>query len=151
VLIVTGFIGGCTSSTACSVKVFRYLILLEAIRTQLRRLTSPSMILPVRYDGRRVGEDVVNSVIVFFTMFVLTYGVLVVALSFTGLSARTALTAAWTAIANVGPAFGPEVGTTGAFNAFPDTALWLMTAGMMLGRLELLSVYVLFTARFWAR
>ena len=151
VMIVVGFIGGCTSSTACSVKVFRYLILLEAIRTQLRRLTSPNLILPVRYDGRRVGEDVVNSVIVFFTMFVLTYGVLVVALSMTGLSARTALTAAWTAIANVGPAFGAEVGPTGAFNRFPDAALWVMTVGMMLGRLELLSVYVLFTVRFWAR
>ncbi len=151
VIIVAGFIGGCTSSTGCSVKVFRYLILFAAIRTQLRRLTSPSAILPVRYDGRPVAEDVVNSVIVFFTMFVLTYGVLVVGLSMTGLSARTALTAAWTAIANVGPAYGPEVGPTGAFERFPDSALWLMTAGMMLGRLELLSVYVLFTARFWAR
>jgi trk system potassium uptake protein TrkH len=151
VIIIVGFIGGCTSSTACSVKVFRYLILFEAIRTQLRRLTSPNMILPVRYDGRTVGEDVVNSVIVFFTMFVLTYGVLVVGLSLTGLSARTALTAAWTAIANVGPAFGPEIGPTGAFDAFPDSALWMMTVGMMLGRLELLSVYVLFTVRFWAR
>ncbi|MFN6976977.1 MAG: TrkH family potassium uptake protein, partial [Gemmobacter sp.] len=142
VAIVAGFIGGCTSSTSCSVKVFRYLILFEAIRTQLRRLTSPNMILPVRYDGRTVGEDVVNSVILFFTMFVLTYGVLAVGLSMTGLSARAALTAAWTAIANVGPAYGREVGDTGAFDAFPDSAIWMMTIGMMLGRLELLSVYV---------
>jgi trk system potassium uptake protein TrkH len=151
VAIAVGFIGGCTSSTACSVKVFRYLIVIEAIRTQLRRLISPNMILAVRYDGRTVGEDVINSVIAFFTMFVLSYGVLVVGLSMTGLSARSALTAAWTAIANIGPAYGPEVDAAGAFDDFPDSALWMMTFGMMVGRLELLSVYVLFTARFWAR
>jgi trk system potassium uptake protein len=149
VLIVVGLIGGCTSSTGCSVKVFRYLILFEAIRVQIRRLHSPSAVIDLRYEGRKVGDDVINSVIVFFTMFILSFGVLVVALSLTGLSSRTAITAGWTAIANVGPVFGPEVGPTGAVNGFPASAKWLMIAGMIVGRLELLSVYVLFTLRFW--
>jgi trk system potassium uptake protein TrkH len=151
ILITVGFIGGCTASTGCSVKVFRYLVMFEAIRAQIVRLLSPNAIRPVRLEGRPVPPDVVTSVIVFFTLFVLTYGVLAVALSMTGLHMRTALTAAWTAIANIGPAFGPEVGPTGAMDAFPATAKWLMIVGMLLGRLELLSVFVLFTPRFWMR
>tara|TARA_R110002096_G_scaffold33400_2_gene96577 strand:- start:11147 stop:12601 length:1455 start_codon:yes stop_codon:yes gene_type:complete len=149
VLIAVGLIGGCTSSTGCSVKVFRYLILLEAIKVQIRRLRSPSGVIDVRYEGRRVGSDVINSVIVFFTMFILTFGVAAVALSLTGLETKTAFTSAWTAVANVGPAFGPEVGPTGAVDGFPATARWIMIVGMLVGRLELLSVYVLFLRHFW--
>jgi trk system potassium uptake protein len=149
VLIAVGLIGGCTSSTGCSVKVFRYLILFEAVKVQIARLTNPSAMVAVRYDGRRVDQEVIDSVIVFFTLFILTFGVTAVLLSLTGLQTRTAVTAAWTAVANVGPVFGPEVGPTGAINGFPDLAKWLMIAAMILGRLELLSVYVLFIARFW--
>ncbi|MFT4149665.1 MAG: TrkH family potassium uptake protein [Paracoccaceae bacterium] len=149
ILIITGLIGGCTSSTGCSVKVFRYLILFEAIRVQIRRLQNPSSVVIPRYQGRTVDDDVLNSVIVFFTMFILTLGVLTVGLSMTGLSTKSAITAAWTAIANVGVVFGPEVGSSGAVHAFPASAKWLMIAGMLVGRLELLSVYVLLMPRFW--
>ncbi|MFN7223150.1 MAG: TrkH family potassium uptake protein [Paracoccaceae bacterium] len=149
VLIIVGLIGGCTSSTGCSVKVFRYLILFEAIKVQIKRLHNPSSVNPLRYDGRTVTQDVVDSVIVFFTLFILTFGVLSVALSLTGLEFKTAITGAWTSIANVGPVFGREVASTGAVHAFPESAKWLMMAGMLVGRLELLSVYVLFMRRFW--
>jgi trk system potassium uptake protein len=149
VLIIVGLIGGCTSSTGCSVKVFRYLILFEAIKVQIKRLHNPSSVNPLRYDGRPVGQDVLDSVIVFFTLFILSFGLLSVALSLTGLDFKTAVTAAWTSIANVGPVFGREVGSTGAVNQFPESAKWLMMAGMLVGRLELLSVYVLFMRRFW--
>ncbi len=85
----------------------------------------------------------------FFTMFILSFGVLIVALALTGLHPRTALTAAWTAIANIGPAWGPEITANGSVADFPATAKWLMIWGMFIGRLELLSVYVLFLPRFW--
>ncbi|MCL7465137.1 TrkH family potassium uptake protein [Phaeovulum sp. NW3] len=149
VLIVVGLIGGCTASTGCSVKVFRYLILFEAVKAQIRRLHSPHRVEPVRYDGRPVDDEVVNSVIAFFSFFILTFGLLIVGLSLTGLNPKTAMTAAWTAIANVGPAWGPEVSGNGAVNAFPTSAKWLMILGMFLGRLELLSVFVLLLPRFW--
>ena len=151
VLLIVGFIGGCTSSTGCSVKVFRYQVMFQAIGTQLRRLSAPSAVLKVRLDGRNVGDDVITSVIAFFALFVLTFGVLAVGLAMTGLTTKTALTAAWTAIANIGPAFGPEVGPTGAMDGFPTAAKWLMIGGMLIGRLELMSVFVLFTVRFWLR
>lgn len=149
VLVVAGLIGGCTSSTSCSIKVFRFLILIEAMKVQIRRLQNPNAIIFLDYEGRRVGEDVISSVILFFTMFILSFGILTVALSLTGLQTITAVTAAWTSIANVGPAFGPEVGATGAVHGFPDSAKWLMLAGMLVGRLELLAVYVMFMPRFW--
>lgn len=149
VLIVVGMIGGCTSSTGCSVKVFRYLILIEAIKVQMRRIHSPNRVVPVRLGGRPVGDDVMNSVIVLFTVFILTFGLTAVALSMTGLQTQTAITAAWTAVFNIGPAFGPGVGPTGALDAFPTPAKWLMIFAMLLGRLELLAVFVLFLPRFW--
>lgn len=149
ILFITGLIGGCTSSTGCSVKVFRYLILFEAVKLQLRRLYEPNAVNALRYDGRAVGDDVLNAVISFFTLFMLTFGLLAVALGLAGLELKTAVTAAWTAIANVGPAFGPEVHPTGALLAFPDAAKWIMILGMLIGRLELMAVYVILMPRFW--
>lgn len=149
ILFLVGLIGGCTSSTGCSVKVFRWLILWEAVKVQLRRIRQPDAVNTLRYEGRSVDGDVVDAVIFFFAAFVLTFGLLAVALALAGLSFGTAITAAWTAIANVGPAYGPEVHPTGALLAFPDAAKTVMIVGMLLGRLELLAVYVLFLRRFW--
>jgi trk system potassium uptake protein len=149
ILIVAGFIGACTASTGCAIKVFRFLVLFEAIKAQLRQLIHPSRVIPIHLDGRRVGEDVIASVIVMFIAFVLGFGVLMVGLSLTGLETRTAITAAWTAIGNIGPAFGPEVGATGSVDGFPPLAKALMIAGMLLGRLEMVAVLVLFLPRFW--
>lgn len=149
VLFLVGLIGACTASTGCSVKVFRYMILIDAIRQQLRAIHSPSGVFRPHYDGRPIAPEILHSVIAFFTLFMLTFGVLAVLLALTGLHFSTAVTAAWTSIANIGPAFGPEVGPYGAMDGFPVLAKWLMIAGMLLGRLELLAVLVLFTARFW--
>lgn len=149
VLMAVGLIGGCTSSTGCSIKVFRFLILFEAVKVQVSRLVNPSAVVSVRYDGRRVDREVIDSVIVFFTLFILTFGMMAVALSLTGLSTRAALTGAWTSVANVGPVFGPEVAPSGAVGGFPVMAKWLMIVGMIMGRLELLAVYVLFLRSFW--
>ena len=149
VLIICGLIGGCTGSTGCSVKVFRYLVLLQAVRAQLRRMHSPHRVYALRYEGRPLSQDVVDSVMAFFTLFVLTFGLLIVGLSLTGLHPRTALTGAWTAIANIGPVWGPEITANGSIAQFPDSAKWMMILGMFLGRLELVSVLVLLLPRFW--
>ena len=149
VVLVAGLVGACTASTGCSLKVFRYLVLLEAIKTQLRRIHSPNRVIPVRLGGRPLSEDVINSVIALFALFLFSFGVTAVLLSLAGLEMRTAITAAWTAICNVGPAYGPEVGASGAVDGFPTPAKWIMIAAMLLGRLELISVLVLLLPRFW--
>ncbi|MGI1662757.1 TrkH family potassium uptake protein [Palleronia sp. KMU-117] len=149
ILLLVGAIGGCTASTGCSIKVFRYLVLFEAIKSQIRQMYSPNMVTIPTLEGRRIEPDVINSVILLFSLFILSFGTLSVLLAMTGLEMRTAITASWTSVFNIGPAFGPEVGPTGAMNAFPDSAKWLMSFGMLIGRLEMVSVLVIFTARFW--
>ncbi|WBU65392.1 TrkH family potassium uptake protein [Paracoccus aerodenitrificans] len=149
VLFCVGLIGGCTGSTGCSVKIFRYQVLFQAVRAQIRRMQSPHRLYPLRLAGKRLDQDVVDSVMTFFTMFILTLGLLIVGLSLIGLHPKTALTAAWTAVANIGPVWGPEITSNGSIEQFPDAAKWLMSFGMYLGRLELISVLVLLLPRFW--
>ncbi|CTQ50172.1 TrkH family potassium uptake protein [Jannaschia donghaensis] len=145
-----GLIGGCAGSTSCSVKIFRYQILFAAVKAQLRRIHSPHGIFRPRYDGRTVSEDVLSSVMAFFVLFIVTLGVFSVALAMTGLDLITSISGAATAVANVGPGLGPIIGPAGNFGPLPDTAKWLLAAAMLIGRLELVVVYVLFTRRFWA-
>lgn len=149
IIFIVGLIGGCTASTGCSVKVFRYLVLKEALWAEFRRLLRPSIVTAPRLDGRPIDRDVIDSVMAFTVLFFLTLGVTAVLLSLTGLTTQTAITAAWTSVANIGPAFGPEVMASGSMEAFPLAAKWIMIAAMTLGRLELLAVFVLFSARFW--
>ncbi|MEM9870972.1 MAG: TrkH family potassium uptake protein [Pseudomonadota bacterium] len=149
VLFFTGLIGGCAGSTACSIKVFRYQLLFASIRAQLQKTRSPHGIFTPRYAGRPVGEDVLNSVMSFFMFFVVTLGVLAVALAMTGLDFVTSVSGAATALANIGPGFGDQIGPAGNFADLNDTAKWLLSAGMLIGRLELMAVYVIFTVGFW--
>ena len=141
--------GGCAGSTTCSVKVFRYQIVVIAIATQIRRIHSPHGVFLPKYQGQTLTEDVVSSVTAFMTMFFVSLGILSVLLSATGLDFVTAVSGAATAIANVGPGLGDIIGPAGNFSTLNDPAKWLLTFGMLLGRLELLVVFVLFTSRFW--
>lgn len=149
VLFFAGLIGGCAGSTACSIKVFRYQLLFASIKAQLQKTRSPHGVFTPRYAGRPVGEDVLNSVMSFFMFFTVTLGLLSVALAMTGLDFVTSLSGAATALANVGPGFGDQIGPSGNFAGLNDTAKWLLAAAMLIGRLEVMAVYVMFTVGFW--
>ncbi|SPH17109.1 Trk system potassium uptake protein TrkI [Defluviimonas aquaemixtae] len=144
-----GLIGGCAGSTCCSVKIFRYQLLIASVSAQIRRIHSPNGIFTPRYDGRPVSEDVMSSVMAFLGLFVVSLGIIAVSLGLTGLDFVTSLSGAATAIANIGPGLGEIIGPAGNFAALNDTAKWILTAAMLLGRLELLVVLVLFLPRFW--
>jgi trk system potassium uptake protein len=146
---VLGLIGGCSASTACSVKIFRYQVLLSAIAAEVNHLHSPNRVFTPRYQGRPLNEATMNSVIAFFMFFFLTLGLLAVTLVLLGLEPVTAISGAATALGNIGPGLGPEIGPAGNFAGLSDAAKWVLAFGMLLGRLELLSVLVLFTAAFW--
>ena len=149
VFFFIGLIGGCAGSTACSIKVFRYQLLFASIWVQLRKVRSPHGVFLPRYEGRPVSDEVLNSVISFFVFFVVTLGVLSVALGMTGLDLTTSVSGAAAALANIGPGLGPEIGPSGNFGGLNDTAKWMLAIGMLLGRLELLAVYAIFTVSFW--
>ncbi|MEM7520763.1 MAG: TrkH family potassium uptake protein [Pseudomonadota bacterium] len=144
-----GLIGGCAGSTSCSIKVFRYQLLFASIRAQLLRIRSPHGVFTPRYDGRPVGPDVLSSVQTFFMFFLVTLGLVAVALSMTGLDFVTSVSGAAAALANIGPGLGEIIGPAGNFGSLNDTAKWILAGAMLLGRLELLAVYVILTIQFW--
>lgn len=144
-----GLIGGCAGSTACSIKVFRYQLLFSSIKAQISAIHSPHGVFAPRYAGRRVDDDVLSSVMGFFVFFVVTMGVVSVLLGMTGLDFTTSVSGAATALANIGPGLGDIIGPAGNFAELSDMAKWILIATMLIGRLELLAVYVLFTVQFW--
>ncbi|RYH10204.1 TrkH family potassium uptake protein [Tropicimonas sp. IMCC6043] len=149
VVFAMALVGGCTGSTACSVKIFRWLVLWKSVRSMIVRLHTPDRVAEPRLAGRPLERDVIDSVIAFFTLFILTLGLASAGLALTGLTFETSVTAAWTSVANVGPAYGAGLSPSGSMESFPDSAKWIMIFCMLAGRLEILSLYVLFTRRFW--
>lgn len=149
VLFFAGLIGGCAGSTACSIKVFRYQLLIASILAQIRRIHSPHGIFTPRYGGKPITEDVLSSVMAFFVMFTVSLGILSVLLALTGLDFITSVSGAATALGNIGPGLGDEIGPAGNFAGLNDTAKWILSAAMLIGRLELMVVFALFTVRFW--
>ena len=148
---IIGMIGGCAGSTSCSVKVFRYQVLGAAVRAQIRLIQNPSGVFRARYDGRPISDDILSSVMAFFLLFFLTLGLLTLGLSLVGLDLLTSLSGAAATLGNIGPGLGDRIGPSGNYADLPQTAKWLLTLGMFLGRLELLSVFVLLMPRFWQR
>lgn len=143
------FIGGCAGSTTCGIKVFRIQVLYAAARSQVHHLMQPNGVFIPYYNRQPISDEVIMSVLGFFFMWFFSFCLLALGLGFLGLDFLTAFSSAATAIANVGPGLGPIVGPTGNFSSLPDAAKWLLSAGMLLGRLELFTVIVLFTRSFW--
>ncbi len=143
------FVGGCAGSTTCGIKVFRFQVLYAAARTQIHHLLHPHGVFIPYFNRRPISEEIIISVLSFFFMWFFMFTLLAVGLGFLGLDFITAFSSAATAIANVGPALGPVAGPSGTFQSFPDEAKWLMSGGMLLGRLELFTVIVLLSRNFW--
>ena len=142
-------VGGCTGSTAGGAKAMRWLILTRSVVAQLRSIRSPSRIVVIRYEGHRIEDDVRHGVVTFFSFYVVTFAVLAVVLALLGLDFDTATSGAMTALANVGPGVGSIIGPAGNFAPLSDAAKMVLSLGMYLGRLEMVTVLVLLTPVFW--
>jgi trk system potassium uptake protein TrkH len=143
------FVGGCAGSTTCGIKIFRFQILYAAARMQFYNLAQPHGVYIPYYNRRPIPEEVISSVMSFFFVFFATYIGLAIILGLLGLDFLTSVSAAASAISNVGPGLGPIVGPEGNYANLPTTAKWVLSMGMLLGRLELFTVMVLFTRSFW--
>ncbi|MFZ5609983.1 MAG: TrkH family potassium uptake protein [Pseudomonadota bacterium] len=143
------FIGGCAGSTSCGIKIFRFQVMFSALAKVLRQVLRPHGVFIAAFNGKPIPESALASVLGFFVLFLVSFIGLAVALAATGLDAETALSGAGTALANVGPGLGGTIGPAGNFKPLPDSAKWLLSGGMLLGRLELFTVLVLLTPRFW--
>ncbi|WP_028241020.1 TrkH family potassium uptake protein [Stutzerimonas azotifigens] len=143
------FIGGCSGSTSGGLKVFRFQVAYSLLRAYLQQLVHPRAVIKQQYNGHNLDEEIVRSILTFSFFFTITIGVLALSLALLGLDPITALTGAATAVCNVGPGLGPVIGPAGTFATLPDAAKWLLSAGMLLGRLEIITVLVLLTRAFW--
>lgn len=143
------FIGGCTGSTSGGMKIFRLQVLAMLLRTQIRQTLYPHVAQTLRYGDRTVSRDIVFSVALFVFVYLASMVAVALMLAAFGLDFITALSSAITSIANVGPGLGATVGPAGNFASLPDGAKIIMAFAMLLGRLELLTVLVMFSKDYW--
>ena len=149
ILLLCMFIGGCAGSTTCGIRMFRLQVLASSANAQLIRLLRPHSIVLPHYNEKPVPDNVTNSVMGFFFIYILAFAVTASALSILGLDFETSISGAATAISNVGPGLGEQIGPSGNFSTLPFLAKWVLCAAMILGRLELYTILILFTPNFW--
>ena len=143
------FIGGCAGSTTCGVKIFRIQILYLFVLNQLKKVIYPKGIFVLKYDKNPIDNKFISSIISFIYMYLVIFFILTALLSLTGLDFVTSISGAATSISNVGPGLGSIIGPNGDFSSLPDVSKWILTVGMILGRLELFAILVLFLPSFW--
>ena len=143
------FIGGCAGSTTCGIKIFRLQVAYAVGRVQVSRLMQPRGVFIPYYNRRPITDEISQSIMGFLLFFAMSFGILALLLGMTGLDPITALSGAASAIANVGPGLGPIIGPESSYTGLNDTAKWLLSAGMLIGRLEIFAVLVLFLPSFW--
>ncbi|MDC0073917.1 TrkH family potassium uptake protein [Alphaproteobacteria bacterium] len=143
------FIGGCAGSTSCSIKIFRYQILFSTMKSQIIKLVRPHQVYVPTYNGNPISENITDTVFAFFFLFLLSFSLLALSLSAIGLDFVTSISSAATAITNVGPGLGSLVGPASTFAELPNAAKWVMSIGMLIGRLEIFIIITIFTRSFW--
>ncbi len=143
------FIGGCAGSTTCGIKIFRLQMLFIYLRNQIKKLVYPNSVFIVKYNNQKISDNFINSVIVFIFSYLFLFMFLSILLSITGMDFLSSISGAATSISNVGPGLGEMIGPNGNFKEVSDVSKWLLSFGMLLGRLELFAVLVLFFPSFW--
>ena len=143
------FVGGCAGSTACGIKIFRLQMLFIFLKNQIRKLIYPNSIIISKYNNQKISDYFINSVIIFVFSFLFIFFIIAMLLSISGLDFLTSISGAASAISNVGPGLGDVIGPNGNYKAIPDLSKWILSIGMLLGRLEIFAVLVLFFPSFW--
>ena len=143
------FVGGCAGSTTCGIKVFRLQILFLFLKNQVKKIIYPNSIFIFNYNKQKIEDSFINSVIVFIFSYLFIFLMIAILLSITGLDFLSAVSGAATSISNVGPGLGEMIGPNGNFNQVSNVSKWILSFGMLLGRLEIFAVLVLFLPSFW--
>ena len=149
--LILMFIGGCAGSTACGIKIFRVQILYLFLINQLKKIIYPRGIFLIKYDNNNVDDKFMSSIISFIYLYIIIFFSITALLSLSGLDFVTSISGAATSISNVGPGLGTVIGPNGNFSQVPDISKWILSTGMILGRLELFAILVLFLPSFWQK
>ena len=143
------FVGGCAGSTTCGIKIFRLQMLFLFLKSYIKKLIYPNSISIIKYNNQKISDMFINSVIIFIFAYLFLFMFLATLLTITGMDFLSAISGAATSISNVGPGLGDMIGPNGNFKEVSDISKWLLSFGMLLGRLELFAVLVIFLPSFW--
>ena len=143
------FIGGCAGSTACGIKIFRFQLLFLFLNNQIKKIIYPNSVFILKYNSQKITDDYMNSVIIFIFAYMFIFILIAMLLSITGLDFLSSISGAASSISNVGPGLGEVIGPNGNYKSIPEVSKWILSFGMLLGRLELFAVLILFFPSFW--
>ncbi len=149
--LILMFIGGCAGSTACGIKIFRVQILFRFIINQLKKIIYPRGIFVIKYENSNVDDKFLASIISFIYFYIIIFFIITALLTLTGLDFITSISGAATSISNVGPGLGSIIGPNGNFSEIPEISKWILSVGMILGRLELFAILTLLLPSFWRK
>jgi trk system potassium uptake protein TrkH len=149
-IFVMLFIGGSTGSTGGGLKVIRVVVIIKNVYYELRRIVHPRAVIPLRINKKSVSNAIVSNILIFVTVYILIFAFGAIVLTFIGLDFETAIGAALTSISNAGPGFG-KVSSPMSYASFPDSAKWVLSVLMLVGRLEIFTVLALITPQFWKK
>lgn len=143
------FVGGCSGSTTGGIKVFRLQIFAGLVKEQIITAIHPRAIISRRYNNRLISSEIIASSISYMFLMTACLVVCSIILALTGLDLVTSFTGSAASLMNVGPGLGDIIGPAGNYSSLTDTAKWTLSAAMLLGRLEFLTILVLFSPAFW--
>jgi len=144
------FVGASAGSTAGGVKIVRHILLIRNSILELKRQIHPSAIIPVRFNGKAVSQDIIYNILAFIMIYILVFAMGSIAMALMGVDFVTAIGSVATSLGNIGPGIG-SVGPVDNFAHLPTGGKWLLAFLMLLGRLELFTVLILFTPYFWRK
>jgi trk system potassium uptake protein TrkH len=149
ILGVVMYLGACAGSTSGGFKCIRGVMLLKVVRNNFRQIIHPNAVLPVKVNGANVPRNRLIALFAFFTLTMLMTLVTATIMIMAGIDNTNAITIALSCVSNVGPTLGTEIGPVMSWSILPDAIKWILCLLMLMGRLEIMTVLVLFTRSFW--
>lgn len=143
------YLGACAGSTSGGFKCIRGIMLLKVVRNNFRQILHPNAVLPVKINGQNIPQSKLIALFAFFTLTMLMILVTATIMIVAGVDNTNAITIALSCVGNVGPTLGTQIGPVMSWSMLPDVVKWLLSPLMLMGRLEILSVLVLFTRSYW--
>jgi trk/ktr system potassium uptake protein len=144
------FIGGSAGSTGGGVKIIRHLLLIKNSLLEMKRSIHPQAIIPVKYNGKSVSQQIIFNVMGFFLIYIIIFSVGTLTLSLFGYDFYTSIGATIASLGNIGPGIG-DVGPVDNYSFFSPLAKWFLSFLMLLGRLELFTILIVISPAFWKR
>ena len=143
------FIGGCAGSTSGGFKCIRAVMTLKSLRNNFRQILHPNAVLPVRINGQSVPQARMVALFAFFTLFILMILVTAGIMLLSNIDMINSIVIALSCVSNIGPSLSTDIGANISWSGMPDFVKWTLCPLMLMGRLEIMTVLVLFTRSYW--